>query len=40
VTVLSDGCGAMAVRTHEVALEALRPVAKLATVAEALALLR
>jgi nicotinamidase-related amidase len=35
-TVLADGCAAFDARTHEVALEALRPVARLATVAEAL----
>ena len=37
VTVLEDGCAAMDRRTHEVALEALRPVATLSTVASALA---
>lgn len=36
VTVLSDGCAAMDRRTHEVAIEAVRPVAKIAMVAEAL----
>jgi isochorismate hydrolase len=35
-TVLADGCAAFDARTHEVALEALRPVARLATVAETL----
>jgi ureidoacrylate peracid hydrolase len=39
VTVLSDGCAAFETRTHEVAIEALRPVARIATVAETLALL-
>jgi ureidoacrylate peracid hydrolase len=39
VTVLSDGCAAFDPRTHEVAIEALRPVARIATVAESLALL-
>jgi ureidoacrylate peracid hydrolase len=33
-TVLSDGCAAFSVETHETALAALRPVARLATVAE------
>lgn len=35
-TLLSDGCAAFDPRTHEVAVEALRPVARVATVAEAL----
>lgn len=35
-TVLADGCAAFDARTHEIALEALRPVARIATVAEAL----
>jgi ureidoacrylate peracid hydrolase len=39
VTVLSDGCAAFDTRTHEVAIEALRPVARIATVAETRALL-
>ena len=37
VTVLADGCAAFDPRTHEVAIEALRPVAAIATAAEALA---
>lgn len=36
VTVLSDGCAAFDEATHEAALAGLRPVARLATVAEAL----
>jgi len=39
VTVLSDGCAAFDPHTHDVAIEALRPVARIATVAESLALL-
>jgi ureidoacrylate peracid hydrolase len=35
-TLLSDGCAAFDTRTHEVAVEALRPVASVTTVAEAL----
>jgi nicotinamidase-related amidase len=35
-TLLSDGCAAFDPRTHEVAVEALRPVARIATVAETL----
>ncbi len=35
-TLLSDGCAAFDPRTHEVAVEALRPVARIATVAEAM----
>lgn len=35
-TLLSDGCAAFDPRTHEVAVEALRPVARIATVAEML----
>ena len=35
-TLLSDGCAAFDTRTHEIAVEALRPVARIATVAEAL----
>ena len=37
VTVLSDGCAAFDLRTHEVAIEALRPVARIAAVADILA---
>lgn len=37
VTVLSDGCAAFSVETHETAIAALRPVCRVATVAEALA---
>ena len=37
VTVLSDACAAFDRRVHEVAIEALRPVARVITVAEALA---
>ncbi|MBV8912282.1 MAG: cysteine hydrolase [Acetobacteraceae bacterium] len=40
VTVLSDGCAAFDTRTHEVAIEALRPVAKVASVADAMAALQ
>ena len=36
VTVLSDGCAALDVRTHEVAIEALRTVARIASAAEIL----
>lgn len=39
VTVLTDGCAAFDDETHRIAIEALRPVAKLTTVAEALAAL-
>jgi nicotinamidase-related amidase len=35
-TLLSDGCAAFDPRTHEVAVEALKPVARIATVAETL----
>jgi nicotinamidase-related amidase len=35
-TLLADGCAAFDARTHEIAVEALRPVARIATVAEAL----
>ena len=35
--VLQDGCAAFALETHDVAIEALRPVARIATVAEVLA---
>ncbi len=38
--VLEDGCAAFESRAHEVAIEALRPVAQVATIAEALASLR
>jgi len=37
VTVLSDGCAAFDEATHEIAVKALAPVAKISTVAEALA---
>jgi len=37
VTLLSDACAAFGRRIHDVAVEALRPVAKVLTVAEALA---
>lgn len=37
VTVLSDGCAAFSVETHETAIAALRPVCRVATIAEALA---
>ncbi len=37
VTVLSDGCAAFDQRTHEVAIEALRPVAEIATTGDMLA---
>lgn len=37
VTVLSDGCAAFDAETHRIAIAALRPVAQIATVAEALA---
>jgi ureidoacrylate peracid hydrolase len=37
VTVLSDGSAASDVRTHEIAIEALRPVARIATIEQALA---
>jgi len=40
VTVLSDGCAAFSTEVHETAINALRPVAHVATVAEALAELR
>jgi hypothetical protein len=36
-TVLSDGCAAFSAEVHETAVAALRPVARLATVAEVLA---
>jgi ureidoacrylate peracid hydrolase len=36
VTVLSDGCAAFSRSTHEVAIEALRPVARVATIEEML----
>ncbi|MBN8907858.1 MAG: isochorismatase family protein, partial [Rhodospirillales bacterium] len=39
VTLLSDGCAAFDAETHRIAVEALRPVAKIATIAEALAAL-
>lgn len=35
-TVLEDGCAAFDPRTHAVAIEALRPVARIATIAEAM----
>ncbi len=37
VTVLTDGCAAFDPETHRIAIEALRPVAKLASVTETLA---
>lgn len=37
VTVLFDGCAAFSVETHETAIAALRPVCRIATIAEALA---
>jgi len=37
VTVLSDGCATFGRAAHEVAIEALRPVARVATVAEVMA---
>lgn len=37
VTVLSDGCAAFSAAVHATAIEALRPVCRVATVAEALA---
>ena len=37
VTVLSDGCAAFDPRTHDVAIEALRPVARVAAVQDMLA---
>ncbi|MFC7556154.1 cysteine hydrolase [Pseudoroseomonas wenyumeiae] len=40
VTVLSDGCAAFSTEVHETAINALRPVAHVATVAETLAELR
>lgn len=39
VTLLSDGCAAFTPQVHEAAVEGLRPVAKIATVAETLAAL-
>lgn len=39
VTVLEDGCAAFDVATHEVAVAALRPVARVISVADALAAL-
>ncbi len=36
-TVLSDGCATFSQRVHDVSIEALRPVARIATVAEILA---
>lgn len=35
-TLLADGCAAFDTRTHETAVEALRPVARIATIAEAM----
>jgi ureidoacrylate peracid hydrolase len=40
VTVLSDGCAAFSTTVHDTAIDALRPVCRVATVAEALAELR
>jgi nicotinamidase-related amidase len=37
VTVLCDGCAASDVSTHEIAIEALRPVAQITTIEQALA---
>ena len=37
ITVLADGCATFSRRVHEVSIEALRPVARIATVAEILA---
>lgn len=37
VTVLSDGCAAFSAEVHETAIAALRPVARVATIAEAMA---
>ena len=37
VTVVADGCAAFSEEVHRVAIEALRPVARIATVAECLA---
>jgi nicotinamidase-related amidase len=37
VTVLRDGCGAFTPQLHETAIEALRPVAEISTIAEELA---
>ena len=37
ITVLQDGCATFSRRVHEVSIEALRPVARIATVAEILA---
>ncbi len=37
VTLLEDGCAAFSPEVHRVAVEALRPVARVATIAEALA---
>jgi nicotinamidase-related amidase len=36
VTLLTDGCAAFDAETHRIAVEALRPVARIATIAEAL----
>ncbi len=40
VTLLADGCAAFDAKTHEVAVEALRPVAHIATIDETLAACR
>ena len=37
ITVLEDGCATFSRRVHEVSIEALRPVARIAAVAEILA---
>ena len=37
VTVISDGCGAFSVETHETDIAALKPVARVATIAELMA---
>ena len=35
-TVLADGCAAFSPQVHDAAIEGLRPVAKIATIAEAM----
>lgn len=40
VTVLSDGCAAFSQQVHDVSIEALRPVAQIATISEALTALQ
>jgi nicotinamidase-related amidase len=39
VTVLADGCAAFSPKVHDVALDALRPVSEIATIAATLAAL-